>query len=138
MSILEKERSLLEALIADEAVANSQLTDIQRHLCTGRFLTMHKRRRKKLQTRSLLVDNAILDDVLHGQVQIMLDRVGNWGFNAFTLETVTGGESLFFHLFFMYGISKGFPKGKPVFYVLFLPSKQKANMVSLIIIISFL
>jgi hypothetical protein len=91
MSILEKERSLLEALIADDVVSSQQLTT-QRHLCTGRFLTMHKRRRKKLQTRSLLVDYAILDDVLHGQVQIILDRVGNWRFNAFTLETVTGGK----------------------------------------------
>lgn len=36
---------------------------------TGRFLTMHKRRRKKLTTRSL-VDHAILDDIHHGQVQV--------------------------------------------------------------------
>lgn len=36
---------------------------------TGRFLTMHKRRRKKLTTRSL-IDHAILDDIHHGQVQV--------------------------------------------------------------------
>lgn len=53
---------------------------------------MHKRRRKKLTTRSLAQDSAILDDVLHGQVQCILNQVGNWRFNAFTLETVTGGE----------------------------------------------
>lgn len=53
---------------------------------------MHKRRRKKLQTRSLALDSAILDDILHGQVQCILDRVGHWRFNAFTLETVTGGK----------------------------------------------
>lgn len=39
-------------------------------LCSGRFLTMHKRRRKKLTTRSLSQDHAILDDVHHGQVQV--------------------------------------------------------------------
>lgn len=53
---------------------------------------MHKRRRKKLTTRSLSQDTAILDDVLHGQVQCILKQVGNWRFNAFTLENVTGGK----------------------------------------------
>lgn len=39
-------------------------------VCSGRFLTMHKRRRKKLTTRSLSQDHAILDDIHHGQVQV--------------------------------------------------------------------
>ena len=41
-------------------------------LQTGRFLTMHKRRRKKLTTRSLSTDRApaLLDDVHHGLVQV--------------------------------------------------------------------
>lgn len=38
--------------------------------CSGKFLTMHKRRRKKLATRSLSEDHAILDDIHHGQVQV--------------------------------------------------------------------
>lgn len=38
--------------------------------CTGRFLTIHKRRRKRLTTRSLAQDHAILDDIFHGQVQV--------------------------------------------------------------------
>lgn len=38
--------------------------------CPGRFLTMHKRRRKKLMTRTLSQDHAILDDIHHGQVQV--------------------------------------------------------------------
>ncbi|KAF2901887.1 hypothetical protein ILUMI_04298 [Ignelater luminosus] len=75
--------------------------------CTGRFLTMHKRRRKKLTTRSLSQDHAILDDIFHGQVQHILNKCGMWGFNAFTLETVTGGRSLpvlCVHLFHWYGL----------------------------------
>lgn len=39
---------------------------------TGRFLTMHKRRRKRLVTRSLDQDPALLDDIFHGQVQVRL------------------------------------------------------------------
>lgn len=75
--------------------------------CSGRFLTMHKRRRKRLMTRSLQADGAMLDDVHHGQVQRILDRCGLWGFNAFTLETVAGGRSLpvlCVHLFHWYGL----------------------------------
>ncbi|XP_044732480.1 calcium/calmodulin-dependent 3',5'-cyclic nucleotide phosphodiesterase 1C-like isoform X3 [Chrysoperla carnea] len=75
---------------------------------TGRFLTMHKRRRKKLTTRSLSQDNpAILDDVMHGQVQCILDQCGLWAFNAFALETAAGGRSLpvlCVHLFHWYGL----------------------------------
>ena len=39
---------------------------------TGRFLTMHKRRRKRLVTRSLAQDPGLLDDVTHGQVQVCI------------------------------------------------------------------
>lgn len=42
----------------------------KRHRHTGRFLTMHKRRRKKLTTRSLNQDPGLLDDIFHGQVQV--------------------------------------------------------------------
>lgn len=37
---------------------------------TGRFLTMHKRRRKRLTTRSLTEEPSILDDIFHGLVQV--------------------------------------------------------------------
>ena len=87
MSDTDKDRPLIEELIYDDKLENPR----RRHACTGRFLTMHKRRRKKLTTRGLVQDTAILDDVLHGQVQCILNQVGNWRFNAFTLETVTGG-----------------------------------------------
>ncbi|KAJ6644256.1 High affinity cAMP-specific 3',5'-cyclic phosphodiesterase 7A [Pseudolycoriella hygida] len=103
MSDSDKDRPLLDELVFDDKSNNPR----RRHACTGRFLTMHKRRRKKLQTRALLQDTAILDDVLHGQVQCILNQVGNWRFNAFTLETVTGGRSLpvlCVHLFHWYGL----------------------------------
>lgn len=45
-------------------------TRCQRPLHTGRFLTMHKRRRKRLTTRSLTQEPALLDDIHHGQVQV--------------------------------------------------------------------
>nr|XP_029729554.1 uncharacterized protein LOC109400568 isoform X1 [Aedes albopictus] len=99
----DQDRPLFEALISDDYSENPR----RRHACTGRFLTMHKRRRKKLHTRSLALEPAILDDILHGQVQCILDRVGHWRFNAFTLETVTGGRSLpvlCVHLFHWYGL----------------------------------
>lgn len=84
----DTDRPLLDALDND----GYQDHPHRRYACTGRFLTMHKRRRKKLTTRTLIHDTAILDDVLHGQVQCILNQVGNWKFNAFTLETVTGGK----------------------------------------------
>ncbi|XP_024940687.1 uncharacterized protein LOC107267581 isoform X2 [Cephus cinctus] len=77
----------------------------------GRFLTMHKRRRKRLITRSLSQDSGMLDDIFHGQVRCVLQRAGNWRFNAFTLETVTGGRSLpvlCVHLFHWYGLLQHF------------------------------
>ncbi|CAL7944527.1 unnamed protein product [Xylocopa violacea] len=78
---------------------------------TGRFLTMHKRRRKRLTTKSLTQEPGILDDIFHGLVQCVLQKAGNWRFNAFTLETVTGGRSLpvlCVHLFHWYGLLQHF------------------------------
>ncbi|XP_046390180.1 cGMP-specific 3',5'-cyclic phosphodiesterase-like isoform X1 [Ischnura elegans] len=79
-----------------------------RPLHTGRFLTMnHKRRRRRLTTRTLVGDAALLDDIHNKQAQIVLDRVGEWPFNAFTLDTETGGRSvpiLCVHLFHWYGL----------------------------------
>ncbi|XP_051174345.1 uncharacterized protein LOC127290025 isoform X2 [Leptopilina boulardi] len=94
-------RSLLENLNVSK--------DRPRH--AGRFLTMHKRRRKRLITKSLNQDSGILDDIFHGQVACVLQRAGNWRFNAFTLETVTGGRSLpvlCVHLFHWYGLFQHF------------------------------
>ncbi|CAK1553982.1 unnamed protein product [Leptosia nina] len=76
-------------------------------VCTGRFLTMHKRRRKRLLTRSLSQESALLDDLLQGQVQCILQQSVLWRFNAFTLENVSGGRCLpvlCIHLFHMYGL----------------------------------
>ncbi|XP_063236084.1 uncharacterized protein LOC134538588 [Bacillus rossius redtenbacheri] len=95
------DRLLLEALD----------TRRQRPLHSGRFLTMHKRRRRRLTTRCLQQEPALLDDVLHGQAQCVLERVSQWPFNAFTLDTVTGGRSLpvlCVHLFHWYGLIEHF------------------------------
>ncbi|XP_015117340.1 uncharacterized protein LOC107041345 isoform X2 [Diachasma alloeum] len=97
----ETERLLIDSLDIDE--------DRTKH--TGRFLTMHKRRRKRLTTRSLSQDPGLLDDIFHGQVQCILLRAGHWRFNAFTLETVSGGRSLpvmCVHLFQWYGLLQQF------------------------------
>ncbi|KAJ8737296.1 hypothetical protein PYW07_000567 [Mythimna separata] len=74
---------------------------------SGRFLTMHKRRRKRLITRCLYNNQALLDDLMLGQVQCILNQSVEWRFNAFTLETVSGGRCLpvlCVHLFQMYGL----------------------------------
>lgn len=89
VSLSSQDRILFDALIAEE----NSLSPKKRHYSNGRFLTMHKRRRKKLQTRSLAIEPAVLDDILHGQVACILKQVGNWRFNAFSLENVTGGKS---------------------------------------------
>ncbi|XP_025422331.1 high affinity cAMP-specific 3',5'-cyclic phosphodiesterase 7A-like isoform X3 [Sipha flava] len=91
-----------------ESVAHSG-----KRLPNGRFLTMHKRRRKKLTTRSLSNENApaLLDDIHHGQVQCVLKHVWKWPFNAFALDTATGGRSLpvlCVHLFHWYGLMEHF------------------------------
>ncbi|XP_050684161.1 uncharacterized protein LOC126979034 isoform X3 [Leptidea sinapis] len=79
----------------------------RRHISTGRFLTMHKRRKKHLLTRTLSHEVALLDDLQLGQVQCILEQSGLWRFNAFTLENVSGGRSLpvlCVHLFHVYGL----------------------------------
>ncbi|XP_049864223.1 uncharacterized protein LOC126365762 isoform X6 [Schistocerca gregaria] len=96
---------------ADWLLLEALDTRRSRPLHTGRFLTMHKRRRKRLTTRQLQQDPALLDDIHHGQAQCVLDRVSQWPFNAFTLDTVTGGRSLpvlCVHLFHWYGLMEHF------------------------------
>ncbi|XP_046589292.1 uncharacterized protein LOC107226321 isoform X3 [Neodiprion lecontei] len=95
----------------DKLLLEAMDTSRDRTRHTGRFLTMHKRRRKRLTTRTLNQDPGILDDIFHGQVQCLLQKSGNWRFNAFTLETVTGGRSLpvlCVHLFHWYGLLEHF------------------------------
>ncbi|XP_077282259.1 uncharacterized protein LOC143908466 isoform X2 [Temnothorax americanus] len=96
---------------AEQILLESLDIDRYRPRHIGRFLTIHKRRCKKLITRSLNQEPGILDDIFHGLVQCVLQRAGNWRFNAFTLETVTGGRSLpvlCVHLFHWYGLFQHF------------------------------
>ncbi|XP_003240958.1 cAMP-specific 3',5'-cyclic phosphodiesterase 4A isoform X7 [Acyrthosiphon pisum] len=96
-----------------EVVLLESVAHHSKRLPNGRFLTMHKRRRKKLTTRSLSNENApaLLDDIHHGQVQCVLKHVWKWPFNAFALDTATGGRSLpvlCVHLFHWYGLMEHF------------------------------
>ncbi|KAL4717691.1 hypothetical protein ACJJTC_000840 [Scirpophaga incertulas] len=87
---------------------NPELTNMsQQNLNPGRFLTMHKRRKKKLLTRSLCQDSGLLDDMQFGQIKCILDQSAQWRFNAFTLDNVSGGRCLpvlCIHLFHIYGL----------------------------------
>lgn len=60
---------------ADRLLIEALETGRERSRHTGRFLTMHKRRRKRLTTRSLSQDPGILDDILHGQVQVHISNI---------------------------------------------------------------
>ncbi|XP_050522194.1 cAMP-specific 3',5'-cyclic phosphodiesterase 4A-like isoform X3 [Daktulosphaira vitifoliae] len=106
-----KRRSRL--LSEGEVVLLESVALCGKRLPNGRFLTMHKRRRKKLTTRSLSNDTApaLLDDIHHGQVRCVLKHVWKWPFNAFALDTATGGRSLpvlCVHLFHWYGLMEYF------------------------------
>ncbi|XP_037084780.1 cGMP-specific 3',5'-cyclic phosphodiesterase-like [Pollicipes pollicipes] len=95
----------------DRVLLSTLDTRRTRPLHTGRFLTLHKRRRKRLCTRQLTGDRALLDDVYHGPAQLVLERIERWNFNAFTLDTVTGGRSvpvLCVHLFKEFGLNSAF------------------------------
>ncbi|XP_028158962.1 high affinity cAMP-specific 3',5'-cyclic phosphodiesterase 7A-like isoform X2 [Ostrinia furnacalis] len=84
---------------------------VANHICVGRFFTIHKRRKKRLLTRSLNQETALLDDIQFGQVQCILNQSVQWRFNAFTLETVSGGRCLpvlCVHLFHVYGLLSHF------------------------------
>lgn len=65
-----------------EVVLLESVAHHSKRLPNGRFLTMHKRRRKKLTTRSLSNENApaLLDDIQHGQVQVRM--------NSYTLHNL--------------------------------------------------
>ncbi|XP_072931355.1 uncharacterized protein [Epargyreus clarus] len=89
-----------------EELANMALKGV----VTGRFLTLHRRRRRRQVTRTLVGDMALLDDLLLGQC--ILNNSVVWRFNAFTLENVSGAGRclpvLCVHLFHMYGLIKHF------------------------------
>lgn len=80
-------------------------------LHSGRFLTLHKRRKKKPPTRAIKSEQALLDDLYHGPIHSLLDRINEWPFNAFALDRATGGRplpTLCFHLFHHYGLMAHF------------------------------
>ncbi|XP_059059811.1 dual specificity calcium/calmodulin-dependent 3',5'-cyclic nucleotide phosphodiesterase 1C-like [Achroia grisella] len=89
----------------------SELDNISHNLRAGRFMTLHKRRKRRLKTRSLREETALLDDLQLGQVQCALNMAMLWKFNAFTLDNVSGGRCLpvlCVHLFHKYGLISHF------------------------------
>ena len=57
-------------LSAEEVVLLEALEGGGSARAQGRFLTMHKRRRKRLTTRAIQEAPALLDDIHHGQVEV--------------------------------------------------------------------
>ncbi|XP_069177832.1 uncharacterized protein [Procambarus clarkii] len=78
----------------------------------SRFMTLHRRRRRKPPTRLLEQPHrALLDDLYHGPTQCVLSQVGVWGFNAFALDSVCGGRPvsvLCVYLLHKYGLIQHF------------------------------
>lgn len=106
-----------EPLQATASLAdNSRINLLERQMrpCwfhSGRFLTLHKRRKKRPPTRAIASHQAILDDLYLGPTHTLLDRIGEWPFNAFALDRSTGGRplpTLCFHLFHYYGLMAHF------------------------------
>lgn len=70
----ERRCSVPKKLTKSESILIETMASREQSMAlTGRFLTMHKRRRKKLTTRSLSTEQApaLLDDVHHGLVQVI-------------------------------------------------------------------
>ncbi|XP_053652437.1 uncharacterized protein [Cherax quadricarinatus] len=78
----------------------------------SRFMTLHRRRRRKPPTRQLNQPHrALLDDLYHGPTQCVLSQVGVWSFNAFALDSVCGGRPvsvLCVYLLHKYGLIQHF------------------------------
>lgn len=110
-SEVPEDYSLTQNLAEEMDSMHFPYKSLHRHTYSGRFLTMHKRRRKRLITRSLRKETALLDDIQPGQIQCILNQSVLWRFNAFTLENVSGGRSLpvlCLHLFHWYGLLSHF------------------------------
>ncbi|KAF2369133.1 3'5'-cyclic nucleotide phosphodiesterase catalytic domain [Trinorchestia longiramus] len=56
-----------------------------------KFLTLHRRKKRK-PAAPMAPHKALLDDLYPGPTQSVLERVGDWNFNAFALDSVTGGR----------------------------------------------
>ncbi|KAK7068669.1 cAMP-specific 3',5'-cyclic phosphodiesterase 7B [Halocaridina rubra] len=78
----------------------------------SRFLTLHRRRRRKPPTHQMdKPHRALLDDLYHGPTKCVLSQVGVWNFNAFALDSVCGGRPvsvLCVYLLHKYGLIQHF------------------------------
>ncbi|XP_077301665.1 uncharacterized protein LOC143922314 [Arctopsyche grandis] len=111
-----REPGQIEQLIVQHPETDQMLLDtldcsVDHPVHVGRFLTLNKRRKERLRTKTLRQDVALLDDFHNGQVKCILEQSVQWRFNAFTLENVSGGRcitSLCLHLFRYYGLLNHF------------------------------
>ena len=56
-------------------------------LHSGRFLTLHKRRKKKPPTRAIKSDQALLDDLYHGPIHVSFNAVNSPSFNCSAFDS---------------------------------------------------
>lgn len=77
-----------------------------------KFLSLHKVRRKRRPAFKISrTSDSLLDAQYNGQAQFVLMNVGDWGFDMFNLDSLTGGKPLFhlaLHLFQEYGFLEYF------------------------------
>jgi len=104
LNFLSNAQELLEAL--DFRIEGAGALMISSHHnnqnLAQRRLLLTLRRRKSIQ-KSIHIDPiALLDYSYHGITQRFLCSVSNWSFNSFTLDTLTGGHSLFHLLLYLF------------------------------------
>ncbi|CAG5125221.1 unnamed protein product, partial [Candidula unifasciata] len=84
----------------------------ERQTFRSRFMSVSKgRRQRKSQTKFSHDGKPLVDDFYHTPTKLSLCQVGNWNFNIFSLECLSGGRSLFhvaYHLFQTYDLIRGF------------------------------
>ena len=104
LNILSNAQAFFEAL--DFRIEGAGALMISSHQAepnlNKRRLLLTLRRRKSLQKSIHLDPIALLDYSYHGITQRFLCSLSNWSFNSFTLDTLTGGHSLFHLLFYLF------------------------------------
>lgn len=79
----------------------------------SRFLSISKSRRPQRRSRSKLSQEGriLVDDFYSKPAKLLLDDIGQWDFNVFTFDTLSGGRSVFhiaYHLFQTYDLIRSF------------------------------
>ncbi|XP_070195159.1 high affinity 3',5'-cyclic-AMP phosphodiesterase 7A-like isoform X2 [Littorina saxatilis] len=100
--LLEWERKLIEKLNLPEC----------RMRFRSRFLSLHRVHRRRRPNMRLSKENKnSVDEYYYWPAQLLLTHTGDWDFNVFHLDTLTGGRSLLYlayHIFREYGFIQRF------------------------------